>query len=128
MTTQRRLLVDIIQDSPRHLDAARLLEIARKQDPDIDRATVYRTLALLENRGSIDELDLTNIEGEKPITRPKPIEITATWLLPVWRDHGIRESSSKTETRDGQAEWPSDPGSPPGSGWICKWCQKGSTL
>src|SRR5580704_12350946 len=65
MTAQRRLLVGIIQDSPRHLDAATLLEIARKQDPDIDRATVYRTLALLKNRGLIDELDLMHIEGEK---------------------------------------------------------------
>ena len=65
MTAQRRLLVGIIQDSPRHLDAARLLEIARKQDSDIDRATVYRTLALLKDRGLIDELDLMHIEGEK---------------------------------------------------------------
>jgi Fur family ferric uptake transcriptional regulator len=65
MTSQRRLLVGIIQSSPRHLDAATLLELARKQDPDIDRATVYRTLALLKDRGLIDELDLMHIEGEK---------------------------------------------------------------
>ena len=65
MTSQRRLLVSIIQDSPRHLDAARLLEIARKQDHGIDRATVYRTIALLKDRGLIDELDLMHIEGEK---------------------------------------------------------------
>jgi Fur family ferric uptake transcriptional regulator len=65
MTSQRRLLVGIIQDSPRHLDAATLLELARKQDPDIDRATVYRTLALLKDRGLIDELDLMHIQGEK---------------------------------------------------------------
>jgi Fur family ferric uptake transcriptional regulator len=65
MTSQRRLLVGIIQDSPRHLDAATLLELARKQDPQIDRATVYRTLALLKDRGLIDELDLMHIEGEK---------------------------------------------------------------
>src|SRR5580692_6857980 len=65
MTSQRRLLVGIIQDSPRHLDAATLLELARKQDPDIDRATVYRTLALLKKRGLIDELDLMHIDGEK---------------------------------------------------------------
>jgi Fur family ferric uptake transcriptional regulator len=65
ITTQRRVLVNIIQDSPRHLDAATLLQIARKQDPNIDRATVYRTLALLKNRGLIDELDLMHIEGEK---------------------------------------------------------------
>jgi Fur family transcriptional regulator, ferric uptake regulator len=65
MTAQRRLLVGIIQDSPRHLDAATLLEVAKKQDPGIDRATVYRTIALLKDRGLIDELDLMHIEGEK---------------------------------------------------------------
>ena len=65
ITEQRRLLVGIIQDSPRHLDAATLLEIARKQDPEIDRATVYRTISLLKKRGLIDELDLMHIDGEK---------------------------------------------------------------
>jgi Fur family transcriptional regulator, ferric uptake regulator len=65
ITAQRRLLVSIIQDSPRHLDAARLLKMARKRDGDIDRATVYRTIALLKGYGLIDELDLMHIEGEK---------------------------------------------------------------
>ena len=65
MTAQRRLLVRILQDSPRHLDAARLLQIARERDPRIDRATVYRTIALLKHRGLIDELDLMHLDGEK---------------------------------------------------------------
>jgi Fur family transcriptional regulator, ferric uptake regulator len=65
MTAQRRLLVHIIQDSPRHLDAAALLKIAKRQDSGIDRATVYRTIALLKKCGLIDELDLMHIEGEK---------------------------------------------------------------
>ena len=65
LTAQRRLLVDIIQDSPRHLDAASILEIARKHDEEIDRATVYRTIALLKRLGLIDELDPMHIEGEK---------------------------------------------------------------
>jgi Fur family ferric uptake transcriptional regulator len=65
ITAQRRLLVGIIQDSPRHLDAAGLLEMARKRDGAIDRATVYRTIALLKGHGLIDELDLMHIEGEK---------------------------------------------------------------
>ena len=65
MTNQRRLLVGIIQNSPRHLDAATLLRIAKQQDPAIDRATVYRTISLLKKRGLIDELDLMHIEGEK---------------------------------------------------------------
>ena len=65
ITAQRRLLIGIIQDSPRHLDAAGLLETARKRDGEIDRATVYRTIALLKGHGLIDELDLMHIEGEK---------------------------------------------------------------
>lgn len=65
MTSQRQLLVGIIQESPRHLDAATLLSLAQKQDPDIDRATVYRTIALLKHHRLIDELDLMHLEGEK---------------------------------------------------------------
>ncbi len=65
MTVQRRLLVRIIQDSPKHLDAAALLKVAKQKDPDIDRATVYRTIALLKDMGLIDELDLMHLEGEK---------------------------------------------------------------
>lgn len=65
ITQQRRVIVSIIQDSPRHLDAATLLAMARKQDPTIDRSTVYRTIAMLKERGLIDELDLMHIEGEK---------------------------------------------------------------
>jgi Fur family ferric uptake transcriptional regulator len=65
ITAQRRVLVAIIQDSPRHLDAASLLQAARQQDRKIDRATVYRTLALLKDLGLIDELDLMHVEGEK---------------------------------------------------------------
>ncbi len=65
MTTQRRALIGIIQEVPRHLDASELLRLARKQDPEIDRATVYRTLDLLKRQGLIDELDLMHLEGEK---------------------------------------------------------------
>ncbi len=65
ITAQRRLLVSIIQDSPKHLDAAMLLKIAKQRDSEIDRATVYRTIGLLKNLELIDELDLMHLEGEK---------------------------------------------------------------
>lgn len=65
ITEQRRLIVGIIQDSPRHLDAATLLQLARKKDPHVDRSTVYRTIGMLKRRGLIDELDLMHVEGEK---------------------------------------------------------------
>lgn len=65
ITAQRRVLLGIIQDSDRHLDAAKILDLAKKEDRDIDRATVYRTIALLKRHGLIDELDLMHLEGEK---------------------------------------------------------------
>ena len=65
ITTQRRVLVGIIQDTSRHLDASALLRLAHEQDPKLDRATVYRTLDLLKRQGLIDELDLMHLEGEK---------------------------------------------------------------
>jgi Fur family transcriptional regulator, ferric uptake regulator len=65
ITAQRKLLIGIIQDSPRHLDAAMLLRMATEKDPNVDRATVYRTIALLKRLGLIDELDLMHLEGEK---------------------------------------------------------------
>ncbi len=65
ITRQRRVLIGIIQDSSRHLDAEAVLRLAKEQDPRINLATVYRMLALLKHRGLIDELDLMHLEGEK---------------------------------------------------------------
>jgi Fur family ferric uptake transcriptional regulator len=65
LTAQRRALIETIQQADAHLDAATLLTRARQKDPNIDRATVYRTLELLKRLGLIDELDLMHLNGEK---------------------------------------------------------------
>jgi Fur family transcriptional regulator, ferric uptake regulator len=65
LTAQRRALIEVIQASKEHLDAAALLERARERQPNIDRATVYRTVELLKKLRLIDELDLMHLEGEK---------------------------------------------------------------
>src|SRR5215469_7782025 len=65
ITGQRRILVETIQNSDRHLDAASLLILAREHDKRINRATVYRTLELLKKLRLIDELDLMHLNGEK---------------------------------------------------------------
>ena len=65
LTAQRRVLIEIIQTARRHLDAALLLELAQEREPNIDRATVYRTIGLLKKLRLIDELDLMHLEGEK---------------------------------------------------------------
>jgi Fe2+ or Zn2+ uptake regulation protein len=61
ITAQRWLLVGI-RDSSRRLDAAKLLEISKKEDLT---STVPGTIPLLKGRGLIDELDLMHIEGDK---------------------------------------------------------------
>jgi Fur family transcriptional regulator, ferric uptake regulator len=65
LTAQRRALLETIQQATSHLDAASLLKLARERDPNIDRATVYRTIELLKRLGMIDELDLMHLNGEK---------------------------------------------------------------
>jgi len=65
ITGQRRILLETIQESDGHLDAATLLLLARKRDRQINRATVYRTIDLLKRLRLIDELDLMHLDGEK---------------------------------------------------------------
>ena len=49
------------------------MELARKRDPQINRATVYRTLEVLKKLRLIDELDLMHVEGEKHYFEPRSI-------------------------------------------------------
>ena len=74
LTTQRRALIETIQEATTHLDATSLLKLARERDPRINRATVYRTIELLKKLGMIDELDLMHLNGEKHYYEVKTTE------------------------------------------------------
>jgi Fur family ferric uptake transcriptional regulator len=65
LTRQRQILLDLIDKTGRHLDAESLYQLAREQDPKINRVTVYRTLKLLKEGGLVDELDLMHQAGEQ---------------------------------------------------------------
>jgi Fur family ferric uptake transcriptional regulator len=65
LTRQRRILLDLIDNSGLHLDADTLFQMAQAKDPKLNRVTVYRTLKLLKESGLVDELDLAHFEGEK---------------------------------------------------------------
>ena len=65
LTRQRRLLLDLIDNSGLHLDADTLYQMAKEKDPKLNRVTVYRTLKLLKEGGLVDELDLAHFESEK---------------------------------------------------------------
>lgn len=56
-TTQRELIVRTALGAHDHFTAEELLERCRKRDPQVSRATVYRTLAVLESAGVVEGLD-----------------------------------------------------------------------
>ena len=60
ITAQRALLLQIIQRSTEHLDAEQLYRRARRRDPHINLATVYRTLNLLKASGLVERRCLTH--------------------------------------------------------------------
>lgn len=55
LTSRRRLVLEILQESREHLDAETVFERARCKDPRISLATVYRTLALFKLLGLVEE-------------------------------------------------------------------------
>lgn len=65
LTRQRQILLGLIDKSGQHLDAERLYQMAKEQDPKLNRVTVYRTLKMLKEGGLVDELDLMHIGGDQ---------------------------------------------------------------
>lgn len=65
LTRQRQILLDLLDQSGKHLDAESLYELARSKDPKLNRVTVYRTLKLLKQGGLVDELDLLHYDGDQ---------------------------------------------------------------
>lgn len=65
LTRQRQILLDLIDKSGKHLDAESLYHLARKEDPKLNRVTVYRTLKMLKKGGLVDELDLMHFGGDQ---------------------------------------------------------------
>ena len=61
LTTQRRLLLELIRDSEGHLDAKELYQRARARDESIGPATVYRSLNLFKELGLVDQRRLGKV-------------------------------------------------------------------
>lgn len=58
LTEPRRSLAGLIADQVGHFTAAGLVETARAERLGIGRATVFRTLEVLEELGAVERLDL----------------------------------------------------------------------
>ncbi len=55
LTSQRRLLLDLIRQADVHIDAKELYRRASSRDESISPATVYRSLNLFKQLGLVDE-------------------------------------------------------------------------
>jgi len=56
-TNQRALIVRMALETHDHFTAEELLDLCRKKDPKVSRATVYRTLSVLEDAGFVEGLE-----------------------------------------------------------------------
>jgi Fur family ferric uptake transcriptional regulator len=63
LTRQRRAIINTIFGTRKHFTADQLLAWARRRDPSVSRATVYRTLSLLVRSGWLRQLDLGKNES-----------------------------------------------------------------
>lgn len=55
LTKQRRLILEIIEDSAGHLDAEAIYMCGKPDDPTLSLSTVYRTLNLLKDLDLIEQ-------------------------------------------------------------------------
>jgi len=72
LTRQRRLVLEILEESQDHLDAEMLYERAKAHDPEIGLATIYRSLALLKEVGLVQEDQLGEDHGHFEATPSSP--------------------------------------------------------
>ena len=72
LTPQRRLILQVLAESMGHLDADALYERVKTRDPDVSLATVYRTLAVLQEVGLVKEYSLGQDHGHYETVRDEP--------------------------------------------------------
>jgi len=57
MTSQRKIIAQVLEDTADHPDVEELYTRASKIDPTISIATVYRTVKLFDEAGILDKLE-----------------------------------------------------------------------
>jgi len=110
LTSQRRLILEVLEKSDSHLEAEALYDRAKAHDPDISLATVYRTLAVLKEMGLVAEHRLGEGHGHFEAVRGDPhyhficracgrvIEFSALQVAEIEQELGQREGVCVTTT------------------------------
>ena len=68
-TQQRQLILEIIEQADRHVDADEIYRQARQRSPNISLSTVYRSLQLFKNLGLVEEHQLNGMRRYYERTR-----------------------------------------------------------
>jgi Fe2+ or Zn2+ uptake regulation protein len=72
LTSQRSLVLEVLEASDEHLDAETLYDQAKLIDPNISLATVYRTLTVLKEMDLVEEHRLGEEHSHYESVRGKP--------------------------------------------------------
>ena len=72
LTPQRRLILQVLEESNGHLDADALYDRIKARDPDVSLATVYRALAVFREMGLVEEHRLGQDHGHYEAVRQEP--------------------------------------------------------
>jgi Fe2+ or Zn2+ uptake regulation protein len=111
LTAQRRLILEVLEESTGHLDAEALHDRVKTRDPNISLATVYRTLAVLKEMGRVERHSLGEDHSHYEAVRDGPhyhfaclgcgkvIEFDAPEVARVIRKLGEREGVQVTDAR-----------------------------
>ena len=84
LTSHRIALLRLISVSEGHPSATQLYEKLRVQFPSISLSTIYKTLALLKDKGEVLEIDLPDdnrYDGNKPFPHPHLICIRCNRIM-----------------------------------------------
>jgi len=72
LTSQRRLVLRVLEESDGHLEAETVYLQAKARDANISLATIYRTLAVFKEMGLVEEHRLGEEHGHYEAARDSP--------------------------------------------------------
>lgn len=92
MTSQREIIIQLLEETTQHLDAEGLYHLAFTQDNSISLATVYRTLNALEDAGLIQPRYLSHDHERKYY---EPVEEQEHYHFTCQKCHRVIEFRSE---------------------------------
>ena len=104
LTAQRGLLLELIRGAEGHVDAGDLYNIARKKEPRISLATIYRNLKLFKELGLITESSLGEAHSHYEIkdkTEHHHLICVGCGLVIEFESPLIDKAVAKTERENG---------------------------